>query len=316
MGETEMDTTIARREELSDGVVRITLKRGDDRRFPTWLPGAHVDLVLEADLVRQYSLCSDPEDRSTLEVAVLREPCSRGGSAYVHDKLLPGDSVRIRGPRNHFPLIDAAEYLFIAGGIGITPILPMVRGIAQSEKPWRLFYGGRSRTSMPFLADLIDRHGDHVDIRAQDEAGLLDLDTALGAPREGVAIYCCGPEGLLKAVEERCRLWPPGALHVERFAPKVADPAARAASFQLELARSGQTLTVPANRTIVDVMDEAGITVPVSCREGTCGTCETAVLAGAPDHRDSILTEDERAANDVMFVCVSRSNTDVLRIDR
>lgn len=314
--DTDIDTTIAHKEEIADGVVRLTLRHYAGEDFPVWHPGAHIDLILAPDLVRQYSLCGDPDDRSALVVAVLREPCSRGGSAYVHDKLTEGDRVRVRGPRNNFPLVDAEEYIFVAGGIGITPILPMVRHVAQTGARWRLVYGGRSRSAMAFREELTDRYGDRVAIRPQDEVGLLDLPAELGPPRDGVAIYCCGPEGLLKAAEEQCRRWPPDCLHLERFSPKTQDDAQPAASFTVELARSGRTLTVPQGRSIADVLRDAGIDVPVSCLEGICGTCETRVLAGTPDHRDSILNDKERAANDVMFVCVSRSRTGSLRLDR
>ncbi|MGV0834334.1 PDR/VanB family oxidoreductase [Mycolicibacterium thermoresistibile] len=312
----DVDATILRRDEVADGVVRLVLKTRTGDEFPAWQPGAHIDVMLEPDLIRQYSLCGDPGDRSVLEIAVLREPCGRGGSAFVHDKLTEGDELRIRGPRNHFPLVDAPEYLFVAGGIGITPILPMLRHVEQSGVPWRLVYGGRSRSSMAFRDELTDRYGDRVIIRPHDEVGLLDLAAELGPPRDDVAIYCCGPEGLLQAIEEHCEQWPSDCLHVERFAPKEQEPPAATGSFEVELARSGQTVTVPPDRSIVDVLQATGVDVPVSCLEGTCGTCETRVLDGIPEHRDSILNDQERAANDVMFVCVSRCLSGKLRLDR
>lgn len=312
-----MDVKVVDKEQVADGVVRLVLRHSFGAEFPAWEPGAHIDVAFDDGLVRQYSLCGDPADRDVLEIAVLREPESRGGSAYVHDKLDEGDRVRVRGPRNHFPLVGAADYLFIAGGIGITPMLPMVRRVARSGASWRLLYGGRSRASMAFHRDLADRYGDQVTTWPQDELGLLDLDSELAEPNERTAIYCCGPEALLQAVEGRCAKWPSGSLHVERFAPKIQEtPPSAAESFELELARSGQKLHVPAERSIVDALEEAGVDIPVSCLEGTCGTCETAVLAGAPDHRDSILTDEERARNDTMFVCVSRSLGPILRIDR
>ncbi len=314
--EAEMETTIVRREIVAADIVRLTLQLSSGDEFPEWEPGAHVDLLLQPDLVRQYSLCGDPADRSILQVAVLREPSGRGGSAFVHDTLTEGDRLRIRGPRNNFPLASAGEYIFIAGGIGITPILPMLRQVDRAGIPWRLIYGGRSRESMAFHAELAERHGDRVSIQPQSEVGLLDLAAAIGTPRDAVAVYCCGPEGLLQAVEQQCQQWPPGSLHVERFAAKAAVESEASASFEVELAQSGQTLTVPADRSIADVLRDAGVEVPVSCLEGICGTCETAVFAGTPDHRDSILSDEERAANDTMFICVSRSRTPLLRIDR
>ncbi|MFD4255155.1 PDR/VanB family oxidoreductase [Amycolatopsis thermoflava] len=305
--EVELDVLLERKEELAAGVVRLTLRHPAGEPLPEWEPGAHLDLVLGEGLVRQYSLCGDPADRSVLQVAVLREPDGRGGSAWVHDRLSTGDTVRIRGPRNHFRLVDSPRYLFVAGGIGITPIVPMIARAEASGANWRLVYGGRSRASMAFREELVARYGDRVEIRPQDETGLLDLDELLGAPRDGVAVYCCGPEPLLAAVEQRCAAWPPGSLHVERFSPKAGADAGERTTFEVELAASGRTVTVPPDKSILAAIEEAGVSVLSSCQEGTCGTCETPVLDGVPDHRDSLLTDAERAANDTMMICVSRS---------
>ncbi|MEU0513201.1 PDR/VanB family oxidoreductase [Amycolatopsis sp. NPDC006125] len=305
--EVELDVLLQRKEELAAGVVRLTLRHPAGEPLPEWEPGAHLDLVLGEGLVRQYSLCGDPADRSVLQVAVLREPDGRGGSAWVHDRLSTGDTVRIRGPRNHFRLVDSPRYLFVAGGIGITPIVPMIARAEASGADWRLVYGGRSRASMAFREELVARYGDRVEIRPQDETGLLDLDALLGSPRDDVAVYCCGPEPLLAAVEQRCAAWPPGSLHVERFSPKAGADAGERTTFEVELAASGRTVTVPPDKSILAAVEEAGVSVLSSCQEGTCGTCETPVLDGVPDHRDSLLTESERAANDTMMICVSRS---------
>ncbi|MGW4588756.1 PDR/VanB family oxidoreductase [Amycolatopsis thermoflava] len=305
--EVELDVLLERKEELAAGVVRLTLRHPAGEPLPEWDPGAHLDLVLGEGLVRQYSLCGDPGDRSVLQVAVLREPDGRGGSAWVHDRLSTGDTVRIRGPRNHFRLVDSPRYLFVAGGIGITPIVPMIARAEVSGADWRLVYGGRSRASMAFREELVARYGDRVEIRPQDETGLLDLDELLGAPRDGVAVYCCGPEPLLAAVEQRCAAWPPGSLHVERFSPKAGADAGERTTFEVELAASGRIVTVPPDKSILAAVEEAGVSVLSSCQEGTCGTCETPVLDGVPDHRDSLLTDAERAANDTMMICVSRS---------
>jgi ferredoxin-NADP reductase len=313
--ETEVDVRVARKEQLADGVVRLVLTDPSGAELPAWEPGSHVDLRLGDDMVRQYSLCGDRRDRSELAVAVLREAESRGGSAYVHDKLDEQDVVRLCGPRNNFPLVCAGRYLLIAGGIGITPIVPMLERLEENGADWRLVYGGRSRASMAFRDELVTRYGERVSIQPQDEIGLLDLDAELGSPDQETAVYCCGPEPLLEAVEKRCADWPTGSLHVERFSPKdYGEPTAD--SFEVELARSGRTLTVPAGQSIVDTLEDAGIEVEVSCLEGTCGTCETAVLDGEPEHRDSILTDEEKAQNDTMFVCVSRSCSERLKLDR
>ncbi|MFI1359347.1 PDR/VanB family oxidoreductase [Streptomyces sp. NPDC020898] len=305
--------TVAARALAADGVVSLTLRRPDGGALPAWTPGAHIDVLLNSEngddggLIRQYSLCGDPADREAWQFAVLREPQGRGGSAYVHDRLREGATVRVRGPRNNFPLRPAARHLFIAGGVGITPILPMVEAAEAAGADWRLLYGGRTRTSMAFL-DRLAPHGDRVLVRPQDEYGLLDLATHLGVPKEGTLVHACGPEPLLRAVQEQCVDWPSGTLGVERFTPvRTAGSDAPAEAFEVELARSGVTLTVPAGRSVLETVEAAGIAVDFSCREGTCGTCETDVLDGRPDHRDSLLTEDERAVGDTMLICVSRS---------
>ena len=306
-----LDLVVADKEEIADGVVRLTLRAPDGRPLPAWEPGAHVDLVLPGG-VRQYSLCGRPEDTSAYQVAVLREPGGRGGSAYVHDELVAGQRVSVDGPRNHFPLVDAKRYLFVAGGIGITPILPMLDRVAGTGREWQLVYGGRTRSSMAFTADL-RRYEDRVTLRPQDEHGLLDLAALLAEPRPDTAVYCCGPEPLLAAVERHCAGWPEDALRVERFTP-LPDEGARTA-FEVELAGSGRVLRVPADRSILEVVEESGVPVLSSCREGTCGTCETGVLGGTPDHRDSVLTAAERRAGDVLMICVSRSCSARLVLD-
>ncbi|WP_328611548.1 PDR/VanB family oxidoreductase [Amycolatopsis sp. NBC_00345] len=305
--EVHLEVLLARKESIADNVVRLTLRHPEGEALPAWEPGAHIDLVLRPDLVRQYSLCGDPRDRSVLEIAVLRERDGRGGSAFVHNELFDGDRLRIRGPRNHFKLVDAARYLFIAGGIGITPIVPMIAEADERGADWELCYGGRARSSMAFGPELSRKYGDRVVLRPQNEAGPLDLDDLLGYPEEDTAVYCCGPEPLMAAVEQRCHAWPQGALHVERFAPAEGADSGPRGRFDVELARSGVTVTVPPGKSILEVCEDIGMPVFSSCRQGTCGTCETPVLEGVPDHRDSVLTADEQAAGDTMMICVSRA---------
>ncbi|MFG1677537.1 PDR/VanB family oxidoreductase [Micromonospora sp. NPDC049282] len=301
------ELVVAGRDRVATGVVALTLCRPDGGELPGWTPGAHIDLELGAGLVRQYSLCGEPADRSALRIAVQREPDGRGGSRWAHERLTVGATVRVRGPRNTFRLVAARRYLFVAGGIGITPIRPMVAAVDDAGADWRLVYGGRSRATMAFATALRERYGDRVSLHPQDETGLLDLAGLLGRPDHGV-VYCCGPESLVAAVEERCRDWPPGRLHVERFTP-VVDAGGAETTFEVELALSGRTVTVPPGTPILRAVEEAGVPVLSSCREGTCGTCETPVLAGVPEHRDSLLTEQERAAGDTMMICVSRART-------
>lgn len=294
----------------ADGVLALTLRHPLGEALPAWEPGAHVDVLLGPDLERQYSLCGDPADRARWRIAVLREPDGRGGSAYVHEQVGPGDKVRVRGPRNHFPLQPAARYRFVAGGIGITPILPMLAAAEAAGAEWTLLYGGRARGSMAFTAELA-RYGDRVTIAPQDETGLLDLGPVLDHLPDGTLVYCCGPGPLLDAVEERC---PAGVLRVERFQPKD-QPVGEDGEFEVELVRSGRTLTVPAGVSVLDTVRAAGVEVLYSCTEGTCGTCETDVLEGTPDHRDSVLGDDERACGETMMICVSRCRGERLVLD-
>jgi ferredoxin-NADP reductase len=302
------------KEPVSAEVVRLTLADPAGRRLPDWTPGAHIDLVLPNGLTRQYSLCGSRWDTSRYRVGVLREADGRGGSAYVHDRLRVGDTVGVGGPRNNFPLVPSSRYLFIAGGIGITPLLPMVHQAARLGADWQLVYGGRRRSSMAFLDELAG-YGDRVHVRPQDEYGLLDLPAWLGEVRAGLRVYCCGPAPLLDAVETGCAHWPEHTLRTERFT--AADRAApvRDQPFQVELARTGATVTVSRADTVLDAVRAAGAEVLSSCEQGTCGTCETEVLDGIPDHRDSLLSDDERAAGDCMFICVSRSCGERLVLD-
>lgn len=313
--EVERDLVLERKETVAEGVVLLTLCDPEGRPLQEWEPGAHIDLILKTGLVRQYSLCGDPRDRSRLQVAVLREPESRGGSSYVHDVLAEGESVRIRGPRNNFPLEKTKRYLFVAGGIGITPMLPMIAAVHARGADWSLVYGGRTRASMAFREDLQRAYGERVSLRPQDEYGLLDLPSLLGKPQRRTAVYACGPEPLLAAVEAGCQKWPSGALHLERFAPKEDLAAGPHSGFEVELAQSGKTLLVSEDMSILEAVADAGVSVMTSCEEGICGTCETKVLSGAIDHRDSVLDDQERAAGDTMMICVSRAKGDRLVLD-
>jgi ferredoxin-NADP reductase len=310
---TELNLTLTLDEKIAraEGVVELKFKARST--LPPWEPGSHIDLLLGPDLARQYSLCSDTADRRYLSVAVLREPQSRGGSVFVHDELQEGQQIQIRGPRNNFPLVESPRYQFIAGGIGITPILGMIRQAEAAGADWHLLYGGRTRASMAFLDELA-QYGDRVRIQPQDEEGLLDLDAVLGTPRDDTAVYCCGPEVLLDAVESRCSSWPAGSLHVERFAPKALADDVVDTEFEVEFARSGVTATVPAGTSIIDVATENGLFVLRSCSEGVCGTCETVVIEGEPEHRDSVLTEEDRAEGAFM-PCVSRACSRTLVLD-
>jgi len=312
--EFEADVRVGRKDAVAEGVVALTLQAVDGQPLPRWEPGAHVDLILGSAATRQYSLCGDPRDRHTWRLGILRDPNGSGGSLHVHDRLQAGDVVRVRGPRNNFPLVESPRYLFVAGGIGITPILAMIRSAEAAGAHWQLVYGGRQRASMAFLDELA-AYGDRVTVWPQDEKGFIDLDGLLGHPRPDTRIYCCGPEPLLAAVEQRCTAWPKGSLHVERFVAKPLTEPVLHEAFEVHLAQAGLTLTVAPEQSILDAVEQAGIGVLSSCQEGTCGTCETRVLDGDPDHRDSVLDEGQREANDCMMICVSRSCSPRLVLD-
>jgi ferredoxin-NADP reductase len=312
------DLVVRRRSTPAEGVAVLDLAHPESQDLPPWEPGAHIDLVLGDGLTRQYSLCGDPRDSRVWRVGVLLDPNSRGGSQFVHDNLIEGATVQVRGPRNHFPLVDSPTYRFIAGGIGITPIMAMLEAVQQSGGDWTLLYGGRTRASMAFADELAERYPERVTVWPQDERGLLDLESLLKDPQDNTLVYCCGPEPLLAAVEQQCDLWPAGTLHIERFAaktPTAAQAAEALGQFEVVCQRSGITLEITADKSILETLEEADIPIMASCYEGVCGTCEARVLEGTPDHRDSMLTEPEKAANEVMLVCVSRSRTERLVLD-
>jgi ferredoxin-NADP reductase len=302
----------------AQGVVAVELCDPRGMELPAWEPGAHLDVHLPSGLIRQYSLCSDPENRTTYRIAVLRAPDSRGGSAEVHDTDLVGQVLEIGGPRNHFELCEAQDYLLIAGGIGITPILAMARELTKQGRSWSMIYGGRTKASMAFTAELADLNGP-VDIVPEDERGIPDLEAAISGCRPETAVYSCGPEAMLQAVEVFCaQHLPPGALHVERFAPAAGRQVPQLTGdheFEVELARSGQVLTVPTDRTVLDVVLDVLPGTPYSCREGYCGTCEMAVLKGEPDHRDDVLTDAEKQSGEMMMICVSRAKSERIVLD-
>ncbi|MGY4101498.1 PDR/VanB family oxidoreductase [Nocardia sp. R16R-3T] len=301
----------------AEGVASVELRHPQGGELPAWEPGAHIDMYLPSGVIRQYSLCSDPADRTRYRVAVLRVADGRGGSIEVHDTVLVGRELKVVGPRNHFPLRAAENYLLIAGGIGVTPLLAMARQLTRQRQRWSMIYGGKSRRHMAFTAELAELGGP-VDIVAQDERGLPDLAASIRACPPGTAVYCCGPEAMLQVVQSLCaEHLPSDALHIERFGT-TADSATQTGDDQeieVELARSGQVLTVPADRTVLDVVLEVQPGTPYSCKDGYCGTCEVAVLEGTPDHRDDVLTDAERESGETMMICVSRAKSLRLILD-
>lgn len=283
--------------------------------LPEWAPGAHVDLHLPGGMIRQYSLCGDPADRGRWRIGVLREPAGRGGSAHLHDHVRTGTALEASAPRNNFPLREATRYVFVAGGIGITPLLPMIRRAEVSGIDWALHYGGRNLARMAFLGEL-ETYGDKVALYPEDESGLLPLDDIMRSAGQEGLVYCCGPEPLLAAAENAWRDRPSERLRIERFHPRevVTDPAADGA-FDVRIHSTGRSVRVAGGQSILDVLAKAGLDVPSSCREGTCATCETGVIEGSVDHRDSILSEEEKEMGKTMMICVSRSRSAELTLD-
>lgn len=301
---------------LTDAVLSIQLEGIGKVPLPAWKPGAHVDLALPSGRQRQYSLCGDPTDLGRYTVAVLREGGGRGGSKELHEIAANGVELTIAGPRNNFEFVESPAYLFIAGGIGITPMLPMIREAHARGADWRLVYGGRSRSSMSFLHELASYPSDRVSIVAEIEVGFPDLETEVKTIVPGTHIYCCGPAPMLTAIEAACDRAGVSDLHLERFNGEGLDPIdSTGDSFVVEMARSGHQITVGEDQTILAAVQAFLPNPSFSCEEGYCGTCETAVLEGIPDHRDTFLTEDERADNDTIMICVSRSKTCRLKLD-
>lgn len=305
-------------DQLTSDVVRLVLTPVDGDKLPEWEAGAHIDLHLPSGLSRQYSLCSDSSDVSGYTVCVLREPDGRGGSAEVHDFLSAGTELSITGPRNHFALVPTPRYLFLAGGIGITPIKAMIDEAERRAAEWSLLYGGRSATSMVFGADLLARHPDRVTLVPQDVDGLIDVVRAVSTADDSTQIYCCGPEGLLDAARKACdALGVADRLHIERFtageAPPPPDDGEQA--FEVELRQSGLTIAVGPDETLLEVVRGVRPDIDFSCQEGYCGSCESRVLEGQPDHRGTMMTPEEHDEDGTMLICVGRSCSPKLVLD-
>jgi ferredoxin-NADP reductase len=289
--------------------VRLVAAGGNE--LPSWQPGSHLDVLLPSGRCRQYSLCGDPADRSSYRIAVRRIADGGGGSRELHDSIGTGVALTVRGPRNAFPYVDAPGYLFIAGGIGITPILPMVKQAAASGRPWQLLYTGRSQESMPFLDELTALDPARVRIRPYDEYGFPSTGAELleYAPA-GATVYCCAPPTMMANVRRDRPASTAAALHFERF---TAPPIVGGAPFEIELQRSKRVLAVPADRSALEVIRDTVPDVAYSCQQGFCGTCRTRLISGEIDHRDRVLTDRERT--DTMTICVSRGRGGRIAVD-
>ncbi len=304
---------------VADDVVAVTVRATGGGALPGWQPGAHLEVRLPSGRLRQYSLCG--ADDSSYRFAVLRERAGRGGSEELHDIAVAGCELTVRGPRNHFPLVDADGHLLIAGGIGVTPILAMARSLAMRGRPARVLYGGRSLATMAFADELTALPGVEVDLVPEDEHGFPDLRHAIAATPAGTAVYCCGPGAMIAEVQRICdELGRRADLHVERFAASD-EMEARLTSiegntpFEVELRRTGVTIDVPVDKRLIEVIRDAVPGIAYDCEKGFCGSCETRVLEGTPDHRDEVLSASEQATGRSMMICVSRSCTPKLVLD-
>jgi ferredoxin-NADP reductase len=315
--DVERDLVVAARTVLADGIVALDLVAHNGRDLPAWTPGSHVDLILSdgaATIERQYSLCGDPDDRSTWRVAVLREDGGRGGSLRVHDGIEVGGRLRVRGPRNHFPFepASASRLALVAGGIGITPLRAMAAAADAAGADWSLDYAGRSRRTMAFADELVERYGARVRLHPADEGMRLDV-----AAIDADAIWVCGPARLLDAAESAHGGRLGEALHVERFEAKEFGDPVWPGPFEVELLGSGDVVSVEPGVSVLEAIEAQAPEAIVlsSCRRGTCGTCEVPVIEGDIEHRDSVLTPLEQAESAVMMVCVSRAACPRIVID-
>jgi cytochrome P450/ferredoxin-NADP reductase len=301
--------TVARLTREAEGVLGIELRAPAGRALPRWSPGSHLDLILPDGEVRKYSLCGAAEGEGW-QLAVLDEPGGRGGSRWLHTQLSEGASLRVRGPRNHFRLNEAAPaHLLIAGGIGITPIIAMADRLRALGKPYALHYAGRNRSAMAFVERLERDHGDSLHLYPKDEGRRMDCDALLAAAPANAQVCACGPERMLDALEALAERHAHVRLTVEHFgagAASLLDPA-RETAFEVALADSDLTLTVPADRTLLQVLRAHGIDLASDCEEGLCGSCEVAVVEGEVDHRDRVLGAAERKQNRRMMACCSRA---------
>lgn len=298
-----------------EGIHLYELVAPDGAEMPEFTAGAHIDIRLPNGMVRQYSLCNPQTERHRYVIGVKRDPASRGGSRFMHDELRVGTLLRTGLPRNNFPLAESAAHsVLIAGGIGITPIRSMVDRLQRLGRSWELHYSVRSRAEAVFLDELRAGHS-RVRLHVDEEVPgmLMDIAEIVREAPQASHLYCCGPAPMLKAFEAAAATRPESHVHVEYFSSDV--PVAADGGFSVRMAKSGRIVPVLPGQTILDVLKAAGVNAPFSCAQGVCGTCETRVLDGVPDHRDIILSPQEKASNQTMMICCSGSKTPMLVLD-
>lgn len=297
----------------------LELQHPQQHALPAFSAGSHLEVYLENGLIRHYSLlnCSSETQRYVIAVGLVQD--GRGGSQYIHQKIRVGDTLKVSPPRNNFPLLDAEEYCFIAGGIGITPILSMIHYCIQNQKKWRLIYALRHKQRASFYEDLMQLAPENIQFYFNDEHAQqhLNVGEIVQNLSEKEHIYCCGPNAMMQSVQHAAQHLPKERVHFEWFsAPVLADSTIQTSdSFTLKLKRSGKEIQVMADQTILDALEQEGFELPFSCRAGICRTCETTVCSGTPDHQDMILSDEERAENKSMLICVSRAKSQMIELD-
>lgn len=320
MNATTLTVEVVRKWQEATGICGFELRLPDRARLPRFSAGAHIDVHLPGDVVRQYSLCGNPEHDDRYEIAVLRDQFGRGGSMAIHDRVHTGDLIRIGAPRNHFPVEPrAARHLLFAGGIGVTPILSMAEHLWATDAAFDMHYCVRSRDRAAFAERLAGAvFSDRVKFHFDDADGgpALNLAETIAAATSETHLYVCGPRGFMEAVlaAARAQGWAEQRLHYEFFSGAMADPNGNTA-FQVRIASTGLTVDVPADCSVVQALNRQGIEVLTACEQGVCGTCMTRVLEGRPDHRDSYLSEAEKAAGEFFLPCCSRARSGLLVLD-
>lgn len=320
MSTATLKVRVASKRQEAQAVCSLELVSADGGVLPSFTAGAHVDVHLPNGMVRSYSLCNAPSDAQRYQIAVLRDPASRGGSVAVHDQVSEGQTLEISPPKNHFPLAaDGQRHLLLAGGIGVTPLLAMAEQLTRDGADFALHYFARSAAQAAFVSRMADspfapRVHTHWDDTPQDPP--VSLSALIGSPQAGQHLYVCGPKGFMDAVLDtaRAQSWPDSQLHFEFFGAQVVNDGTDQA-FTVKIASSGQEILVTADQTVVQALHNAGVDVPIACEQGVCGTCLVRVLGGTPDHKDMYLTPEEQEANDQFTPCCSRSKSQVLVLD-
>jgi tetrachlorobenzoquinone reductase len=313
-----IDARLSKIEDVARDTKIFTFQRVDGGKLPAYKPGAHIDLHLPNDMLRQFSLTLPASDPDSYTVGVKRDENSRGGSRYIIEQMKVGDQIKISAPRNNFPLVEGADHVvLVAGGIGITPIWCMAQELEAQGRSWKIHYACRSQADMAFLSDLKKLNPERVHLHFDDESGgkVLDLAAAIAEAPANAHFYCCGPNPMLKAFEAAAASRPRANVHIEYFTAKEEASANELGGFWVELTRSGEEYFIPPGKKVLEVLFDAGVDVDYSCELGICGACETRVISGTPIHHDSVLSEEEQASNEKVMICCCGCATERLVLD-